>query len=93
MRHWARERGIYTHSSAQSQLLKALSELGELADATLKGDRFASADAVGDVLVCLINYCHLAGLKPFHCLASAYNQIKNRKGHMSAGGAFVKEGG
>lgn len=56
---WARERGIYEHSTPDAQLLKALSEVGELADAYIKGDKEALADAIGDVAVCVVNYSHM----------------------------------
>src|SRR5699024_415445 len=56
VQQWARERGIYEHSTPDAQLLKALSEVGELADAYIKKDNLAIRDGIGDVLVCLINY-------------------------------------
>ena len=67
--------------------------MGELADAEIKGDgpAAAAADAVGDVLVCLINYCTLYGLGITDCLAGAWDEIKDRKGRMVPGGAFVKD--
>lgn len=59
---WATDRGIYANGKASSQLLKALSELGELADGIAKGDRAAIEDGIGDVVVCLVNYAHMADL-------------------------------
>ena len=88
---WSTERGIYEHSNARAQLLKAFSEMGELADAEIEDDGTAAADAVGDVLVCLINYCTLYGLGITDCLAGAWDEIKDRKGRMVPGGAFVKD--
>jgi NTP pyrophosphatase (non-canonical NTP hydrolase) len=88
---WADDRGIFKHSNAQAQLLKAVSEMGELADAVIKKDYAGTEDAVGDVLVCLINFCAFYDISPTYCLKLAWNQIKDRKGHMVAGGAFVKE--
>lgn len=150
---WAAEHGIYEHSTALAQALKAVSEVGELADAVIKGDREALTDAIGDVAVCLINVIAMCGgevsfepcgrMKPADlqesagsvahsvgdlavnwytgmerfaienareaigtlelfardaelnfddCCEHAWQQIKDRKGHMVAGGAFVKEG-
>jgi hypothetical protein len=37
VQQWATERGIYEHSTAVAQALKAVSELGELCDAVVKG--------------------------------------------------------
>lgn len=144
---WATARGIYEHSTITAQLLKALSELGELADAIIKGDRDALKDAIGDVAVCLVNASHmnvsvgsirrdepaiaygysrvdqiiaslcgffaqalddrdvsydsaiglLRTLAEWHdmqfmeCCEAAWLEIKDRKGRMVPGGAFVKE--
>jgi len=56
---WAEARKIIPNSSAETQLLKAVSELGELADATIKKEPKKIRDGVGDVMVCLVNYCAL----------------------------------
>lgn len=88
---WSAERGIYVHSTAEAQLLKAVSEMGELADAEVKKDHGGRIDAVGDVLVCLLNYAAMSGFSLEHALEKAYDQIKDRKGKMVPGGAFVKE--
>ena len=89
--NWAGSRGIYDHSTPQAQLLKAFSEMGELADAIIKNDLNGELDAVGDVMVCLINYCALRNLNLTWCLNHAWEQIKDRKGRMVPGGAFVKD--
>lgn len=148
VQHWAAERGIYDHSTPIAQLLKALSELGEVADAVIKNDRDALADGIGDVCVCIVNYatmseqqdwlqcttrdyidqlptsrligmvCNLIGsalegsnskvfsmavicalqgicaqekIDFMECCTQAWEEIKNRRGTMSAGGVFVKE--
>jgi len=88
---WAAARGILEHSTPQAQLLKTVSELGELADATVKGDDAGVVDGVGDVLVTLILYARLQKVDIVECLRSAYDEIKDRKGRMVAGGVFVKE--
>jgi NTP pyrophosphatase (non-canonical NTP hydrolase) len=89
--HWAEERGILEHSKPQAQLLKAVSELGELCDAEIKGMEYEQADAVGDVFVCLVIYCAMKDYDIEACLSQAYAEIKNRKGKMVEGGAFVKD--
>lgn len=152
---WAQDRGIYEHSTALAQCLKAVSELGELADHAIKGDRDAMKDDIGDIAVCLVNVARIDGFKvvledthenimpedpqvcvavlvdviggiasgftPWstgypsdriegafnalrdlaeragftfeECYTHAWNEIKDRKGRMVAGGAFVKEEG
>ena len=88
---WSTERKIIENSSAETQLFKAFSEMGELADATIKNDVKEQIDAVGDVLVCLINYCEIKGLDMLSCLNSAYNEIKDRKGVLLENGCFIKD--
>lgn len=87
---WAEARRIIPNATPASQLLKAVSEMGELADAEGKRDLDAIKDAVGDVLVCLINYCALRDLDLVQCLEGAYEQIKDRKGTLMPDGTFVK---
>lgn len=88
---WAKARQIIPNGTPSTQLLKAFSEMGELADATLKMDTREAKDAVGDVMVCLINYCELQGYSIVECLELAYNEIKDRKGKLLSTGVFVKE--
>ena len=88
---WAEARKIIPNATPASQLLKAVSEMGELCDAEGKQDQLAIEDAIGDVLVCLINYCALKQLDMTRCLAGAYEQIKHRKGTLMPDGTFVKE--
>lgn len=57
---WAEARGIYEHSTPEAQLLKTLSEAGELADAKIKGDTAGMMDAIGDVAVCMVNYAKMS---------------------------------
>lgn len=58
---WAEDKGIYKFSTPLAQALKAVSELGELADAVIKSDVDGVKDAIGYIAVCLINldkmYC------------------------------------
>jgi hypothetical protein len=88
---WALARQIVPNSTPQAQLMKTMSELGELADATLKNDREGVVDGLGDVLVTLIIYARLQGVDLGGCLASAYQVIKDRRGTLTAEGVFVKE--
>jgi NTP pyrophosphatase (non-canonical NTP hydrolase) len=88
---WAEARKIIPNSTPDTQLLKAMSELGELADATIKKDREGIIDGVGDVLVCLVNYCALQDIDLVSCMEVAYSQIKHRKGTLLPNGVFIKE--
>jgi NTP pyrophosphatase (non-canonical NTP hydrolase) len=88
---WAEARKIIPNSTPETQLLKAVSELGELADATIKKDREGIVDGVGDVMVCLVSYCALQDIDLVKCIESAYDEIKDRKGTLLANGVFVKD--
>jgi NTP pyrophosphatase (non-canonical NTP hydrolase) len=88
---WAEMRKIIPNSNPQTQLLKAISEMGELADATIKNDREGIEDGIGDVMVCLIVYCALQDMNLTNCMQVAYDVIKNRKGTLLSNGVFVKE--
>jgi NTP pyrophosphatase (non-canonical NTP hydrolase) len=88
---WAEARQIIPNSNSQTQLLKAVSELGELADAIIKQDAQGIVDGVGDVMVCLIIYCGLLDINLVDCMEYAYNEIKDRKGTLLPNGVFVKE--
>lgn len=89
--NWARDRDIYEYSTPTAQLLKAVSEMGEIADAEIKGDDAGQIDGVGDVVVCLINYAEMNGFTLAEAVQAAYTEIKDRKGRMVPSGAFVKD--
>ena len=87
---WAEARKIIPNAKPHTQLMKAVSEMGELCDAELKGDLSKVRDGVGDVAVCLINYCALKDINFVDCLNEAYEEIKDRKGTTLPDGTFVK---
>ena len=88
---WSEKRGIIENSDSKTQLLKAFSEMGELADAINKRDRSSIIDGLGDVLVCLINVAAIEDLDLTRCLKSAYEEIKDRTGYLNKDGVFIKD--
>lgn len=88
---WAEKRKIIPNSTPLAQSIKAVEEINELVDALRDENRELAIDAVGDTVVCLINVCALLDVNLTDCLAAAYEQIKDRKGHMNEEGIFVKE--
>ena len=88
---WAEARKIIPNARPSSQLMKAVTEMGELVDAELKDNMPEIKDAVGDVMVCLINYCALKDISLVKCLEGAYEEIKDRKGTLMPNGVFVKD--
>jgi NTP pyrophosphatase (non-canonical NTP hydrolase) len=102
---WARDRKIIENSTPLAQTRKTLEEVGELLEAAAAvnaldcGDMRALAyrddyiDAVGDIIVTLIVGTACAGVTVTECLEAAFEQIKDRRGHLRADGVFVKEAG
>ena len=91
--HWHYERNLIEGSTDQAQLAKLTEEVGELARALRKEKPFANyqtADAIGDILVVLINIAERNELDLRTCLHRAYNEIKDRKGQLVFG-IFEKE--
>lgn len=88
---WGEARGIVANSDSKTQLLKAVSEMGELADAITKRDKAAIIDGLGDVLVCLTMVAAIEDVDLKRCFAAAYEEIKDRKGYLNKEGVFVKD--
>lgn len=88
---WGEKRGIIQNSDSKTQLLKAFSEMGELADAITKRDRDAIIDGLGDILVCLTMVAAIEDVDLKQCFAAAYEEIKDRKGFLNREGVFVKD--
>lgn len=87
---WSEERQILANGKATTQALKLVSEVGELCDNLAKGRTIV--DDVGDCLVVLTNLSALEGLTLEECWNHAIDDIKDRKGHLSPEGSFIKEG-
>lgn len=88
---WAREKGILKAKNPNAQMLKCVSEVGELADAVVSGNMHEIVDGIGDVVVTLIILAELHNLDLTDCLEEAYEVIAKRNGSM-IGGVFVKDG-
>ena len=87
---WAMKRGIIKNSTPLAQFAKLVSEVGELGDNVAK-ERDVTDD-IGDCLVVLNNLAIMNDTTLEQCLKVAYNDIKDRKGHMNTHGVFIKEG-
>jgi len=87
---WASNKGLLKPENSLQQCLKTVSEVGELADALIKGNKEEFIDAIGDVYVTLVILCKQQGVDIDDCIESAYNQIKNRTG-VTVNGTFIKD--
>lgn len=87
--NWFEIKGL---SDPVMQMVKCQEELGELAHEISRGHRQSPEveDALGDVLVTVIGMCHHLHYHPAKALATAYNEIKNRKGKVVEG-SFIKD--
>lgn len=59
---WAKERKIYEELTPFDELLKTHEEVGELIKACYDNDKPAIQDAIGDVMITMINYCYFIEL-------------------------------
>jgi phosphoribosyl-ATP pyrophosphohydrolase len=87
---WAEARGIYENGTALGQASKTLEEACELLIAVAKDDKAEIADAIGDVMVTLVNVGVLTDLDVRQCFYNAYKVIEHRKGYLNKDGVFVK---
>ena len=88
---WGMDRGIVQNGKPIGQAIKTLEEVTELLDAINRGDMPEIKDAVGDIVVTLLMVCATLDIDLTECLAGAYEQIKHRRGYLTAAGVFVKE--
>ena len=86
---WSSDRGIFVNGTVQTQALKLVSEIGELADNVAK-QRDIQYD-IGDCLVVLNNLAIMTNTTLADCLEVAYNDIKDRKGYLNGAGVFIKD--
>ena len=87
---WAMNRGIVNNITPLAQFAKLVSEIGELGDNIAK-ERDVTDD-IGDCLVVLNTLAIMNDTTLEQCLKVAYDDIKDRKGHMNTHGVFIKEG-
>ena len=90
IRSWANERGLYKGGDTKTQSLKLVEEVGEICRAVLKDNHRDVVDGIGDAVVVLTNLAELQGTSIEHCIAEAYNEIKDRTGKMD-NGTFKKD--
>ena len=87
---WHYARNLIEGATDQSQFVKLIEEVGELAGNICRGKPII--DDIGDILVVLINIAERNGLTLEECLEHAYTEIKNRTGVM-LNGQFIKQEG
>ena len=87
---WHYDRNLIDGSTDRKQLEKLSEEMIELVVAVTERDELETIDALGDMMVVMINIAERNGLSMTQCLDRAYSIIKDRTGRM-INGKFVKE--
>jgi len=88
IKNWANERNLIKGSNPQAQYVKLIEEAGELAgNIARKRD---VKDDIGDMIVVLTIIAAQHNLTIAQCVATAWDDIKDRKGKM-IDGMFIKE--
>ena len=90
IRTWANDRNIINGATMQTQFVKLIEEIGELAQGIAKGRPEAIKDGIGDSVVVLTILAAQHGVTIEDCIEIAWNEIKDRKGRM-VNGTFLKE--
>lgn len=89
---WGEARGIVQNGNAHTQAkVKLQEELDELILAIEENNMPEIKDAVGDCMVVLTMICAILDIDMVSCYKGAYQEIKDRKGHLRPDGVFVKE--
>ncbi|MBL6985333.1 MAG: hypothetical protein ISR74_07050 [Candidatus Thioglobus sp.] len=88
---WFVDRCIAENGKPLAQAIKTLEETTEMFDALQRDNKHDLMDAIGDIYVTLRGVCITYGLNMDECINQAYNEIKDRKGHLTPEGTFVKE--
>ena len=89
---WGLDRSIIQNGKPMGQAIKTLEETTELISALNINDYAETVDSIGDIFVTLVMVCGTLGLTLEECANSAYQEIKDRTGHLRPDGIFIKQG-
>jgi len=87
---WAEPKGLLNPQLAPQQFMKLSEEVGELANAILKGNKIEQIDALGDIKIVITILAEQLGFDIDECEEIAYQEIKNRTGK-TINGTFIKD--
>lgn len=87
---WTDPKGLLNPQLAPQQFMKLSEEVGELANAILKGNKIEQIDALGDIKVVITILAEQLGFDIDECEEIAYQEIKNRTGK-TINGTFIKD--
>jgi len=88
---WHTDRKITINGTSEAQLLKLMEEFGELTAAVVREDKHLIVDSLGDMYVVMVAIAELEGTTMEQCIEFAYDEIKDRRGHLNEYGIFIKD--
>ena len=91
IKKWHFLRKITVNGNSSTQTIKLGEEYGELCAGIVRRDKAEVQDALGDMFIVMVAIAELEELDIKECISSAYDEIKDRKGHLNTLGNFIKE--
>ena len=91
IKQWGLNRQITTNGRPMGQAIKMMEEAVETLDAVNLNDVSEIKDGIGDVYVTLVMLCGTLDIDIEDCIECAYEEIKDRTGHLRKDGTFVKD--
>ena len=88
---WGDKRKITKNGKPITQAIKTLEECHELLEAVNRNDKEEIIDAIGDIIVTLTMQCALQDIRLYDCILSAYDEIKDRTGHLNEVGDYIRD--
>jgi len=88
---WHYNRKITINGNSLTQTVKLGEEFGELCAGIVRKDKGLIKDSLGDMVVVMVAIAELEDLTLGDCIETAYNEIKDRKGHLNEFGNFIKD--
>lgn len=88
---WFDDRKITENATLDAQIGKLQEEFEELDRAIEDNNLIEMKDGIGDCAVVLAGMAHMMGMTFEECCEHAWNEIKDRTGHLNEHGIFVKD--
>ena len=88
---WHAARLITVNGNSVTQFGKLIEEASELLLAIQRKDSKEIKDALGDMYVVMVAIAKLEDTNIGECIELAFNEIKDRTGHLDKSGNFIKD--
>jgi len=91
IRKWADKVGILAQCTSHAQIVKLGEESGELCRHVLRNNKQGYTDALGDILIVMVNLAASLGISLEQALNLAWQEVHSREGKIK-NGTFIKQG-